>query len=31
MMPEDEVLVRVIDHALTECFRHNKKWRRPRS
>jgi hypothetical protein len=31
MMPEDEMLVRVIDHALTECFRHHKKWRRPRS
>ena len=25
MMPEDEVLVRVIDHALTECFRYDKK------
>jgi hypothetical protein len=31
MMPEDEVLVRVIDHALTECFRSDKKWQREKA
>ena len=25
MMPDDEVLVREIDHALTECFRYDTK------
>jgi hypothetical protein len=28
MMPEDEVLVRVIDYALTEFLRSDKKWQR---
>jgi hypothetical protein len=31
MMPEDQVLARVIDHALTECFRSDEKWRREKA
>jgi hypothetical protein len=27
MMPEDRVLVRMIDHALIVCFRSDQKWR----
>lgn len=30
MMPDDEVLVRTIDHALTEYFRNDKAWQKDR-
>ena len=31
MMPDDEVLIRVLDHALTECFRADKAWQRDKA
>jgi hypothetical protein len=31
MMPDDEVLVRTIDHALSEYFRNDKAWQRDRA
>src|SRR5689334_5336948 len=30
MMPDDEVLVRTIDHALTEYFKNDRAWQRDR-
>lgn len=30
MMPDDEVLVRTIDHALTEYFKNDKAWQKDR-
>jgi hypothetical protein len=31
MMPDDEVLVRTVDHALTEYFRTDKAWQKDRA
>lgn len=31
MMAEDEVLIRVMDHALLECFRSDKKWQKDKA
>ena len=31
MMPDDEVLIRIVDHALTEYFKRDGAWRKARS
>jgi hypothetical protein len=30
MMPDDEVLVRTVDHALTEYFKNDRAWQKDR-
>ncbi len=31
MMPDDEVLIRVMDHALAECFRSDRRWQKEKA